>query len=179
MDCYELREEYFQWLGRFVGCYDHRCILKALHSVEFSYVVPMDGNRYEDGVNLRYRFADEHGYPYKYITAWLDDRPCTVLEMMVALAVRIEDQIATDPDHGNRTARWFEDMLKSMDIWEFDDRHYDDTAVREAIDRMIDRRYDRNGRGGLFWLRKPRRDMRHAEIWYQAMWYLDEILNIR
>lgn len=174
----ELKEEYFLWLCKLVGCNRRRKLLRYLHSVDFAYTIAMDGNRYEDGVDLRYRFGEEEHYPDKYISAWLDDVPCSVLEMMVALADRIEVHIASDPEYGNRTPRWFEDMLKSMDLYYMTDECFDRDIARYTINRMIDRKYARNGAGGLFTLRHPTKDIRRLEIWYQAMEYLNEVLHI-
>jgi hypothetical protein len=172
-----LQDEYFTWLCHFVGCRRHQALLRHLHEIEFRYYMPMDGNRFEDGVNLRYRFADEKGHHYRYITAWLDNRNCTVLEMMVALAIRIEDTIMSDPEFGDRTSRWFVEMLKSMDIYKLDDEHYNRAMVDIAVQNMLDHNYSRNGEGGLFHLPHTRKDLRKVEIWCQAMWYLDSIIN--
>lgn len=176
MDKAELKKQYFGWLCKFVGCYSRRELLYFLFNAEFKYTHPMDANRYEDGINLRYRFADEHAYHYRYIAAWLDDAPCSMLEMMVALVDRMEHDIASDPEYGDRTGRWFEDMLKSMGLWHMTDERFDYGEAVRVLDRVLSRRYSRNGEGGLFHLRHCKRDLRSAEIWYQAMWYLDEKL---
>ena len=178
MDRDDLKEEYFLWLCKFVGCNKRRKLLRYLHSIDFAYTIAMDGNRYEDGIDLRYRFGEEEHYPDKYIAAWLDDAQCSVLEMMVALADRLEVHIAGDPEFGDRTPRWFEDMLRSMDLWYMTDDCFDRDVARYAINRMIDRQYNRNGAGGLFTLRRPAKDMRRLEIWYQAMEYMNEVLKI-
>lgn len=174
-----LKEEYFLWLCKFVGCHHRRELLRFLFETDFRYNLPMDGNRYEDGVNLRYRFADENNYHYRFIAAWLDDRDCSVLEMMVALALRIEEHITGDPELGDQTARWFEDMLSSMNLWYMTDDKFNEGLARRTIELMMDRAYKRNGDGGLFYLPNTRKDLRRAEIWYQAMWYLDEALGIK
>lgn len=174
----EIKKEYFEWLCGFVGCRSHRKLLRYLFSVDFSYTLPMDGNRYEDGVNLRYRFADERDYHYRYVSAWLDDVSCSMLEMMVALALRIEEHITGDPEAGDQTSRWFITMLKSSGMYELDDDSFDDGVADDIVNRVIDRRYSRNGEGGLFRLKHCRRDLRRAEIWYQAMWYIDETFKI-
>ena len=104
----ELVNAYFEWMCQLV--YDrgyckrlsYRKLLARLHDTAFAYSVPMDGNRVEDGIDLRYRFGRENGYRDAMIAAYLDDSPCSVLEMMTALAVRCEEHIMTDPDVGNR-----------------------------------------------------------------------------
>ena len=40
----------------------YRRLFYKLHDTEFAYTIPMDGNRAEDGIELRYRFGREQGY---------------------------------------------------------------------------------------------------------------------
>lgn len=174
-----LKEEYFFWLCDFVGCHRRRELLRYLHSVDFRFNLAMDANRYEDGVNLRYRFADERSHHYRFIMAWIDDRDCSVLEMMVALALRIEEHITGDPELGDQTSRWFRDMLDSMNLWYMTDDKFNRSIAERNVNIMMDRAYGRNGKGGLFYLPSARKDLRRAEIWYQAMWYLDDVLCIK
>lgn len=174
----ELNEEYFNWMYQLV-CQgekrrSYRKLLHYLHSVEFTYTLDMDANRAEDGIDLRYRFGYEFEYPGPMIAAFLDDRPCSVLEMMVALANRCEEQIMDDPHAGCRRSQWFFDMLASLGLSDMDDHNYGARAER-IIARFLSRQYARNGAGGLFTV-NSRHDMRNAEIWYQLNWYLDSIL---
>ena len=179
MDRKDLKQEYFQWLCHFIDVRDYGKLLRFLFSVDFNYTLPIDGNRYEDGIDLRYRFADEKNYHHRYISGWIDDVPCSMLEMMIALCLRIEEHITGDPDVGDQTTRWFKAMLKSSGLDEMDNSHFDQTAASDIVRDINERRYARNGDGGLFRLRHNRRDLRHVEIWYQAMWYIDEVLNIK
>ena len=119
----EMREEYFKWLCDFV--YDKKRMSRGLSynkmfsylfDTPFSYILPMDGNRAEDGIDLRYRYGRENGIADAAVATRLDNRDCSVLEMMVALALRVEDQIMTNPDIGNRVGQWFWDMIVSMGI---------------------------------------------------------------
>ena len=174
----KLREEYFEWLRHLIRVRGHDKLLRRLHETEFRYYIPMDGNRFEDGVNLRYQFADEKSHHYRFVSAWIDDRGCSILEMMVALAIRIEDQIMSDSEYGDRTHQWFMSMLKSMGIADMDDDHFNPAIVDLALSDMMDHNYQKNGAGGLFTLRKSRKDMRKVEIWCQAMWYLDDVLDV-
>ena len=52
------------------------------------------------------------------ISAYLDNKTCSVLEMMIALAIRCEEHIMDDPDVGNRTGQWFwKDVYKRQDLY--------------------------------------------------------------
>lgn len=177
-----LENEYFDWMYRLVYADakgpSYRKLLRHLHDVPFRYAVAMDGNRAEDGINLRYRFGDERGIADSIIASCLDGRECSVLEMMAALAVRCEEHIMDDPDIGDRTGVWFREMVESLGLGGMTDGRYDRGLVRERLDRFLDREYGRDGRGGLFTVvRYDHIDMRSKEIWYQAMWHFDEVLK--
>lgn len=175
----QIINDYFEWLWNFTKCRGHsqnRKIITLLHSIEFRYSIPMDANREEDGIDLRYRFITEVGIPknYQEVYAYLDG-PCSVLEMMIALAIRCEESIMDDPDIGDRTSEWFWLMMKNLGLDYMSDRKFDRDIAEEKISIFLDRKYKRNGEGGLFVV-NGRRDLRKVEIWYQMCWYLDTIM---
>lgn len=178
----ELSNRYFAWMCQLV-CNGNRSVklphlklLEHLNNVDFNYTIGLDGNRAEDGVDLRYRFGDECGYKAAIIATELDNQPCSILEMMIALAIRCEEHIMDDPDIGNRTGQWFWDMIDNLGLGSMDNTRFNRFHVDNVISRFINREYGRNGEGGLFTVKTCRRDMRSVEIWYQMCWYLDEIL---
>lgn len=178
----QLINEYFDWMYDIAFGYfnprkvSYRKLATFLHSVDFTYSIPMDGNRADDGIDLRYRFGYERNIPDTMIATFLDDRPCSVLEMMIALAIRCEEHIMDDPDKGDRTDRWFRDMLESLDIADMNDRVFDKYVVGNIIYIFLDRDYRKDGKGGLFYIKNCRQDLREVEIWYQLCMYLDDIL---
>lgn len=179
----ELKNTYFEWMYQLV-CNDkytkrlsYRKLLMFLYDVPFAYTIPMDANRAEDGTDLRYRFGFENSYDPRLITDTIDDKPCSVLEMMVALASRCEEHIMSDPDIGNRTGQWFWGMIANLGLSSMSDARFDGRAVQEVMKDFMEHRYQANGRGGLFTVKHSRRDMRETDIWYQMCWYLDEVLE--
>lgn len=175
----QIINDYFEWLWNFTKCRGHsqnRKIITLLHNIEFRYSIPMDANREEDGIDLRYRFITEVGIPknYQEVYGYLDG-PCSVLEMMIALAIRCEESIMDDPDIGDRTSEWFWLMMKNLGLDYMNDRKFDRDIAEEKISIFLDRKYKRNGEGGLFVV-NGRRDLRKVEIWYQMCWYLDTIM---
>ena len=145
--------EYFNWLYDLVGGgnrpkqLSYRKLLKHLHDTEFRYVIEKDRNRAKDGEDLRYRFALAQYYDVDpdYITDLLDDRACSVLEMMVALASRCEETM-DDPGMGDRTGQWFWGMIVNLGLGSMCDSNYNEWLVNDAITRFLNREYDRNGK---------------------------------
>lgn len=177
----ELNNAYFEWMYQLVcderdSEMSYRKLLYLLHDTDFNYTIPMDGNRAEDGTDLRYRFGYENAYDGPIIATYLDDRPCSVLEMMVALAIRCEEHIMCDPDIGDRTGQWFWNMIDNLGLSDMDDEGFDKNYAERVIQKFLDREYKRNGEGGLFNVKHYRKDLRSVEIWYQMCWYLDENL---
>lgn len=176
----ELSDEYLEWMYEIV-CDDrysktkYRKLFSYLYSVDFEYTIPMDGNRYEDGINLRYDFGKERGYSDCIIASSIDDKSCSVLEMMIALAVRVEVHIMDNPEFGNRVGQWFWEMIVSLGLGSMTDDRFDVEYADRVIDRFLNREYSKNGEGGLFTIKDKTRDMRSLEIWYQMCWHLNEI----
>ena len=177
----DISKDYFKWLCKLI---DHggkvkvyKKTLALLYEQDFIFVIPKDGNRSEDGIELRYRYGRENNVDSYTIEDLLDNRPCSVFEMMVALAVRMEDHIMYDPDKGDRQSKWFWVMfynlgLKPMTNSKFDE-HYAD--IIEIIDRLNYREYEPDGTGGLFVTHDPTKNMLEEEIWYQMQQYLNEL----
>ena len=131
----------------------------------------MDDNRADDGVQLRRRFALSRN------DAGLTDYilgPCSVLEMMVALAIRCES-FMDDAAVGDRTGQWFWGMIHNLGLSPMIDSRFDRNFVDDVIWRFLNRDYEPDGRGGLFTVKRYPQDMRTVEIWCQLSWYLDSI----
>lgn len=179
----ELSDKYFEWLYKLV--YDksrfrdlsYRKLLFALHTTEFTYSIELDSNRWEDGMDLRYKFGYECSYNDSVITRYLADSSCSVLEMMVALAIRCEENIMQDSEIGDRTCHWFWIMVNNLGVGMMSDAKFDKDYVALVLNNFLNRDYGYHGEGGIFTVLNPRRDMRSVEIWYQMCWYLEEILD--
>ena len=163
-------DEYFEWLFEFV-CGERfakeisfRKLMVYLHSREFTYSLNMDSNRAQDGIDLRERYYGDSTIK----------GPCSVLEMMVALSIRCEE-IMDNPDYGNRTTQWFWDMVINMGLGAMYDSRFDKKYVENRVDKMLNREYEPNGKGGLFYVRGCTDDIRKLEIWSQMCYFLDSI----
>lgn len=175
----DIEYEYFEWLynyvckGRSHDKVSYRKLFEFLYQKEFTYLIPKDANRAGDGIDLRYRFAmlkeDEE-------IAYILDGPCSVLEMMIALAIRCEETIMDNTGYGDRTGQWFWNMMNNLGIGMMNDDIFDLEYVDDTIYNFLERRYKPDGRGGLFYIRGCEDDLRDVEIWIQLCWYLDNFV---
>lgn len=174
-----INNKYFDWIyktacdKRFPKTISYRKLFMRLHSIEFRYYLSKDGGRYDDGLDLRYRFAYRHPEiddAERYL-----EGPCSVLEMIFALAIRTEEQIMDNPNMGDRTAQWFWYMITNLGLGSMDDDNYDREYIDMVVDRFMDREYEPNGKGGLFTIRDCDTDLRDVEIWWQLCWFLGTI----
>lgn len=171
-----IRTLYFRWL---IGKLDKGMVKRysslLIHLFKDTFIenseVPMDVNRARDGIALRKRFISENEYfgSSELETIQYDD--CSWLEMLIALAERIDDQMMFDMNLGNRTDKWFWLIIEQMDLKQFDEKNYIYDQIKKRLNKFIRREYENDGKNGIF---KCGRDVRKVEIWYQMMEYFNE-----
>lgn len=172
------QKDYFEWMfdlvckDRFAIEISYRKLLTRLNETEFTYIIPMDVNRAHNGIDLRYRFAYDTGRPGA--DTYLDG-PCSVLEMMIALAIKCEE-VMDDAIIGDRTGQWFWQMVTSLGLGGQMDDRFDIQFVDETLERFLNREYAPNGKGGLFYIRNTKEDLRDIEIWGQLHRYLNTLI---
>lgn len=169
------------WYGR-----SYYVLAKILHNIEFYWTIDLDENRAKDGIRLRHVWfdainneADALGISRPLFPLDSLSGSCSILEMLVALANRIECDIMQDDNIGNRAPVWFWRILANIGIAEYDDTKLglaQSNVVSHEVMNMMDRKYDEKGRGGsLFPLTECYgRDMRETDIWWQAQLWLSE-----
>lgn len=176
-----IEQDYFHWLCELVHIDQEDTswwlVAKDLHRKIFYPIIDRDENRALDGLELRERFLEDEWYMDRECI----EGECSVLEMLVALAQRMDFETGNAYEtNGNedRTAYWFWEMMENLGLIHFDDESYVEldgqTYVDDIIDEFVERKYEYNGRGGLFPLRYADRDQRDVEIWYQMSSYLYE-----
>lgn len=176
----DLEEEYFNWL------YDLMCgsdmakktnfskLLSMLYNRKFIWTIDHDRNRANEGQQLIYRFAVDNQLVPRRVERMID-HPCSMFEMMAALAIRCEENITDDATKGDRTSKWFWNMIKSLGLYEMTNSRFDPDYIDDVIDRFINHEYEPDGSGGLFTIKNCTSDLRTAEIWYQLCWYIDHM----
>ncbi len=161
-------DAYFSWLTGLIGSeyirQNYQKLLWKLYQTDYIWELDHDENRASDGLYLRREFG-QYVDPYK---------KCSVLEMMIALARRAENDIMHDPDYGDRSGKWFWTMLQNLGLDTYDDMHFYEREVDRILDIFIHRRYDRNGTGGAFPVSHISRDLRDTDLWWQMNAYLEE-----
>lgn len=166
-------EAYLTWLYSRVGSVHLRSrqrtywsLLRQLYDYEFVCTHPRDENRVHDALALRSDFLDEEGgFPDR---SW-HQMPCSVLEVLVALAQRLSVEFDGEP------RQWFTEFLQNLELISYNDAtRYSPKEVDDILNKLVWRKYSRDGRGGLFPLRYPDQDQTKVEIWYQANGYLIE-----
>lgn len=172
-----MQERYFNWLLDQVKIESNfSSLMKQLHGRTFIAIMPMDENRIKDGTDLRYRFGYEEELDDDIINHYLfRDKGCSILEMMIGLALRCEETIMVDPELGDRTGFWFWNMISSLGLDEMTNDIYNPEIVDDILTRFIDRKYKPNGEGSLYTIYNFDKDLRDIDIWYQMQYYLDNL----
>ena len=141
----------------------------------FSSPINNDNNRIEDAYILRARYANEEGIDSSIANDSIAMYGPNLLEVLVALADRCGNGYLWDQENGVSTAPIiFYDWLSNVKLWSQTNDNFDERFVNDILDRIINRTYGPDGRGGLFPLKRPREDVRNVDIWYQLMWYISE-----
>ena len=128
-------------------------------------VLLLDENRAKSGLNLRAVFAFESGVYNEDV----HDGPCSVLEMLVALA----ENIATEA--GDFVSKWFWEMISNLELMNCSDENYNANYIDARLDIWMRRQYDASGKGNIFEIPNFDGDMRNMEIWNQKNAYLTEL----
>ncbi len=160
-----ISQGYFNWLLGVVDGKRNRDLLLYLHRLDFYSIFPRDDNRAADGERLRSEFEFTENADAEELMG----QPCSMLEMLIALSMRLSDLMYV-LDEEVDIPKWFWLLIDNLGLTNNYQRN--DVLVR----RFLERRYSPNGKGGLFPLQNPKYDQTQIEIWYQMQEYVQEAL---
>ena len=161
--------DYYGWLMDIVdGPWKYSRVITELWNTDFYSKVPMDDNRAKDGLKLRNHFENETGQKCE------KGGKCSVLEMMIGLAKRIEDEYMYDYELGDQTSDWFWEMFYNLGLDRFDDFSFDRGQILQIIYDFLDRKYGQRGQNCLFPTKHRRKNLEDVEIWWQMNDYISE-----
>lgn len=159
---------YFNWLLDLVVTKQesrrYSMVFERLYETEFVSYNEFDDNLLDNAKRLREDFNRRIDIPYGP----------TVLEIMVYLATEMEITTMANPDYGDRTGLWFWLMIESLDLIPYDNIRFNESEIDKKLEIFIERRYQKDGFGGLFTVEDRRFDARKESIWSQAMTFLTE-----
>jgi len=172
-----IEDKYLNWLyakvfnARSVPSY--RQLFEFLFKIEFIPMdnVPLDQNRFSDVERLRSTFGYETGADVTY----LNGHVYSLLEVMIYLCMTIDHDILPDIEEYDGAGHWFRAMLASSGLNTQYDGAFSPQGAGMICDRIMFRRYNFDGRGGLFTVQNPQFDMTLADLYRQMMWYLSEV----
>lgn len=171
----ELWDDYLQYLIWRCGLQRNNKygrLYMVLHNIEFTWIIDRDDNREGDGVELR----DDYDIPYPWRSVESEaffERPCSVMEMLVGLSIRVDNEFIGDPAEEHPEI-FFMEMIKNLKLDRFIGDRYQKEDVIRIVKRWLDRNFDRDGRGSPFPVYKDHRDQRKLEIWDQMNSYINE-----
>lgn len=170
---------YFEWLTDtilYIKNNDlltsYQKLLRKLFETEYFCEYAEDIERAKDGLYLRNMYERDTGLECMAPTIG-----CSLLELMVALAMRCEDLIY-DRRVENGIYNTFISMLDSLGIGSMDDYCYDDALVDEILKNFLEHEYLRNGYGSLFCIKDPSISLVDKSLWTQMNYWVLEKCGI-
>lgn len=173
---HSLWNEYFDWLIRRLDLRKrgYNELLYLLFETPFRVIIERDNNRLEDGKYLRNHFFLDIGVDGDFM-----EHPVSVLEVLVALSERIENEYIGNPSDPRPDIIFWEMICNlGLDGARFSDgRVKNPSNLREfdrIIDTFLDREYDFYGNGSIFPVKNVNFDVKNMELWEQMQAYLSE-----
>ncbi len=156
--------DYYLWLVSLVDDGNHSELIRYLYEQPYRWQFTLDANRAAGGMNLRNKYAYENGINPQDV----GNGPCSILEMLIALAERMTELLTMD------IWDWFWDLIRNLRLDTFDDNHFDERGVNYILNIWLNRQYDARGNGSLFPLKSYAGDCRNLDIWGQMNAWIDE-----
>lgn len=157
---------YFEWLldliGVDFGLTNYKCLYDKLSRTSFQITHPRDNNRRIDGADLRWKYHMETG---KDVPEGEDDA-CSVLEMLIAFAIRIDNEWSGTPGVPEPEVVFWS-MICNLGLKKYNDRSWNEEKVDDILWKFM-RKSDEKCM--IF----PVFEDLNREFWDQAVHYLHQ-----
>lgn len=145
-------------------------LMLYLNTLPFEYVIDMDENRAVDGIMiLREPYFDDKGMACPEID-------CTVLEMLAALAIRLDNEYVGEPNNPAPGGIFWEFLINLglVGAGKFIGPDPDRRKIDDILEKWMSRNFDYDGNGSIFPVENASRDQRTIEIWDQKNEYMNK-----
>ena len=167
----------------------YEALCRILSVTPFHCCMEMDENRAAEGLELRTEWA-RNETPDAYdqdllldeVSEDLGEGECTMMELLVALSRKMQYEMLESQFEAG-TGKWFMELLDNCGLDIFTNQVFGtstdaEESVREIVMRIIFRKYEWTGNGGLFPLQYPGHDIREDELIIQMNNYIAENYDI-
>lgn len=193
-----VKENYFFFLLSLLNDSKHKSndytkLCSLLHRTPFVVLNPMDDNRVSDAKQLRSKwlstiYVRDERLKEEYAKD-INSIPISMFEILVALAIHINDYVLADPDKPELPANLFWNFIDNIVAYgQFGSKYtkasqvlindkwcdFTEKTMSASLDRIINRTYHPDGVGGLFPLKDPKINQRKEELWTCCMAYINE-----
>lgn len=182
-----LSEIYLKWLLRLINAdnYKEKSYIKLcslLNKVPFKPIIKLDENRLSDVQSLlRETYIQSQSDWYRINvdeeTIEFSEWPVSFLELIISLAMRIDLDFMREINEVDNTRIYFWILVRNLGFLEYDDDHWTEDAIISIVNRLNivqDRKYDFDGKGGLFPLENSEVDQRNVQIWNQLCQFVSQ-----
>lgn len=182
----KLSELYLEWLLRLINADNYKDksytkLCSLLNKIPFKPIVELDKNREFDVQSLlREVYIQSQSEWYRLeddIITSFPDLPVSFLELMISLAMRIDLDFMREINGIDNTRIYFWILVRNLGLLEYDDEHWGEDAIISIVSRLNivqDRKYDFDGKGGLFPLENSEVDQRNVQIWNQLCQFVSQ-----
>lgn len=174
-----LWEPYGNWLLLNIGFRKrgYGKLMDHLHRTIFTWTIERDENRAEDGMKYRTEFwSSLGGNAPENLKNSLLNKPCSVLEMLIGLAIRVENEYIGDPENPHPEV-FFWEMCCNLGLDEFKNKGFSAKKCGNCDKKLLTwlkRNHNSDGFGSIFPIKNTERDLKNVEIWSQCMEYLSK-----
>lgn len=172
--------DYFEWLTSQIEIpesnhHTYNELFGRMYEIEFVWHISGDGNRVQDGLDLRTQFMNQTRRRRSLDIDTIIHKGASVLEVLIALSIRTAFIAGGPPEI------WAWQLIENLHLERAFDPFTDGKANRvdDTLEALIWRTYQRNGEGGFFPLSSEAlSDQTKIEIWDQMNIYVNEIQEL-